>query len=129
MDHAVTTLKALADRNRLRIVQALGSSQELCACQITGLLEVTGATTSRHLGVLEQAGLVAKRRDGRWIWYRLNQTPGTAALLAWIQDSTADEAQTSRDRQSLREILAIDPSAYCRLQRGATSCSKTEKTR
>ena len=50
MDGTVNLLKALSDTNRLRTVLALHRYEELCACQITELLQVTGETVSRHLG-------------------------------------------------------------------------------
>ena len=64
-------LKALADRNRLRIVAALADYEELCACQLTELLGVSGATASRHLAQLTASGLLASRKDGRWVHYCL----------------------------------------------------------
>ena len=50
-------LKALSDRNRLRVVAALMNTSELCACQISELLGVSGATASRHMDLLIRAGL------------------------------------------------------------------------
>jgi ArsR family transcriptional regulator, arsenate/arsenite/antimonite-responsive transcriptional repressor len=144
VDSTVNILKALGDRNRLRIVLALSGVDELCACQITGLLEVTGATVSRHLAVLEQAGLVDRRRDGRWIWYRLRASAATARVLAWASEHAGDDPQIRVDRQLLAEILAVEPAAFCRLQRGdrsehnergtasdtgTTTCPPTEKKR
>jgi len=48
MEKLLLILKALSDKNRLRIFYALLSYQELCACQITEFLNVAGATASRH---------------------------------------------------------------------------------
>ncbi len=121
MNRPVSTLKALADRNRLRIVAALDGAGELCACQITGLLAVTGATASRHLALLERAGLVERRRDGRWVWYRLDDSARQGPLLAWIRDALAADPQRASDQASLAQILSIDPADYCRLQRDTTT--------
>jgi len=141
MDATVNILKALGDRNRLRIVLALSGVDELCACQITGLLEVTGATVSRHLAVLEQARLVDRRRDGRWIWYRLRSSADTERVLAWVRAHAGDDPQTRADRKLLDEILTVEPAAFCRLQRGDhttgddanddanITCQPTEKNR
>lgn len=132
MDSTVNILKALGDRNRLRIALALSGVDELCACQITGLLEVTGATVSRHLAVLEQAGLVDRRRDGRWIWYRLRESADTTGVLAWVRLHAGKDPRTLGDRQALERILAVEPAAFCRLQRGdrsATTCQPTERNR
>ncbi len=57
MDDLLSILKALSDKNRLRIFCALLSYEELCACQITEFLQVTGATASRHLSIMVNAGI------------------------------------------------------------------------
>lgn len=71
MNRLTAIFKALSDRNRLRIVSALMKCDELCACQVTELIQVTGATASRHMGVLISSDLVGSRKDGRWVYYRL----------------------------------------------------------
>ena len=62
--------KALGDRTRLRIL-ALLARGEVCVCDIHGSLEIPQPTASRHLAYLRRAGLVATRRRGLWIHYRL----------------------------------------------------------
>ena len=49
MKNILSVCRALSDRNRLRIVAALAVHDELCACQLTEMLTVSGATASRHL--------------------------------------------------------------------------------
>jgi len=70
----------LADKTRLMILELL-ADEELCSCEITAALELTEPTTSHHLGILERAGLVASRRDGKWIFYRLADPNAKALLL------------------------------------------------
>jgi ArsR family transcriptional regulator len=68
------------------VVAALLSFSELCACQIKELLQITGATVSRHMALLIQAGLVDSRKDGKWVYYRLrNGQPEVNALLQWVE--------------------------------------------
>jgi ArsR family transcriptional regulator len=62
--------KALADETRLRIV-ALLAHGELCVCHIHEALGLSQPNVSRHLAVLRAAGIVADRRDGKWIYYSL----------------------------------------------------------
>jgi ArsR family transcriptional regulator, arsenate/arsenite/antimonite-responsive transcriptional repressor len=66
--------KALGDDVRLRII-ALLSHGELCVCHIEEALDLTQTNTSRHLGILRAAGLVAHQRRDKWVYYRLAQQP------------------------------------------------------
>ena len=61
----------LADTTRLRIVQLL-AREELCACEVMAALDLTQPTTSHHLGILERSRLIASRKEGKWIFYRLS---------------------------------------------------------
>jgi len=69
----------LADSTRLRILKLLGK-EELCACEVMAALDLTQPTTSHHLGILERSGLVASRKEGKWVFYRLSN-PRVAELL------------------------------------------------
>src|SRR5882672_3202610 len=66
--------KALADATRLRILGLLLTG-EVCVCHIHDSLKIPQSKTSRHLAYLRRAGLVATRRDGLWIHYRLATLP------------------------------------------------------
>ena len=69
----------LADKTRLMMLELL-ADEELCSCEIMAALDLTEPTTSHHLGILERAGLVASRRDGKWVFYRL-ANPNAKAVL------------------------------------------------
>jgi ArsR family transcriptional regulator len=60
----------LADRTRLKILKLL-AKEELCACEVMAALDLTQPTASHHLGILERSGLVASRREGKWVFYRI----------------------------------------------------------
>ena len=68
----VTTafLAALGSESRLRIVELLASG-ERCVCEIAPHFPTAFSVVSHHLSVLEQAGIIISRRDGRWMRYRL----------------------------------------------------------
>jgi ArsR family transcriptional regulator len=70
VDAGSRLLKALGDPTRLRMV-ALLVHGELCVCHIEGALGLPQPTVSRHLGVLRNGGVVATRREGTWVYYRL----------------------------------------------------------
>ena len=122
MDNTLTLLKALSDRNRLRIVLALTQYEELCACQITELLQVSGATASRHLSQLTGCGLLQDRKEGRWVWFRLLETNINQPVLHWLHSTTAASAEYRHYKQRLKQIKTMDPEALCRQQRGETCC-------
>lgn len=117
-------LKALADRNRLRIVTALRRYDELCACQITELLQVTGATASRHLSVLQHAGILESRKEGRWVYYRLAPPERTDAVFDWVAQSCGDVEEFKADVHALKKIVGIGREELCRMQRGEVCCPK-----
>jgi len=68
-----------SDLTRLKILKLIGE-EELCACEVMAALDLTQPTTSHHLGILERAGLVSSRREGKWVFYRL-ASPKVEALL------------------------------------------------
>ncbi|MEA4882828.1 MAG: metalloregulator ArsR/SmtB family transcription factor [Clostridia bacterium] len=70
----VTVFKALAHETRVRIVEMLAEEGEKCVCEIVERLDFDQSTISRHLSVLRSAGIVASRKEGLNVWYRL-ETP------------------------------------------------------
>ena len=62
---------ALSDETRLHILNLLRGS-ECCVCELTEAVGIGQSLLSFHLRTLKQAGLVADRRDGRWVHYSLN---------------------------------------------------------
>jgi len=60
--------KALADETRLRILKLL-EVREMCVCEVMVALDLTQPTASHHLGILENAGLVKDRKEGKWVFY------------------------------------------------------------
>lgn len=63
-------LAALGSEYRLRIVELLADG-ERCVCEITPYFPTASSVVSHHLSVLEQAGVIVSRRDGRWMRYQL----------------------------------------------------------
>lgn len=62
--------KALADETRLKIVYAL-SLEELCVCDVAGVIGSSVATASHHLRLLSNIGLAMHRREGKMVFYSL----------------------------------------------------------
>ncbi len=72
LETTILTLKALADETRINIIDML-SCGDLCVCDVMEGLELTQPTVSHHLKVLERAGLVGFRKDGKWRIYYLHK--------------------------------------------------------
>lgn len=71
MHIATNTFKALADATRLQILGLILLRGEICVCDVEAILEITQSKSSRHMRYLSNAGLVAHRREGVWLHYRL----------------------------------------------------------
>jgi ArsR family transcriptional regulator len=64
--------KALCDPNRLMIIEMLQSGEK-CACKILQDLDIVQSTLSHHMKILCESGFVNGYRDGKWMYYSLNQ--------------------------------------------------------
>ncbi len=81
-------MKAMSDPNRVRIMKLL-QRKELCVCELRELLGLAQSTVSKHLKLLDDAGLIESRRDGAWIIYRMMaepESPYAVALLEKMRD-------------------------------------------
>lgn len=115
MNRMLSIFRALSDQNRLKVVAALTTHDELCACQIAELLQVTGATTSRHLDILISAGLVDRRKDGRWVYYRLkSEDENFKPVMSWIKNEFSESKDIKECLENLDKITACDLETFCR---------------
>jgi len=122
LKNTISKLKALSDGNRIRIINALNCSKELCACQITELIGVIGATISRHLSILSNVGIINKTKRGRWIYFTLNKDLKNENLIEWIINSISNSDEINEDKLRLKEILNRGKNEICRKQRGEKCC-------
>ena len=106
MNQPLEMMKALSDRNRLRVVAALMTHDELCACHLIELLQITGATASRHMDVLLRSGLVQSRKAGRWVHYRLTDD-FPAPLFQWLETEVLTDPGIKADRKALIKITTL----------------------
>lgn len=72
LERAARWFHALSDETRLRIIDCL-SQGEQCVCDLTDILSTGQSRLSFHLKTLKDAGILRDRRDGRWIYYAINQ--------------------------------------------------------
>lgn len=92
MRHFIKVMKALSDPNRVKILKLL-QHKKMCVCELQGVLGVSQPTVSKHLKVLQEAGLVTYKKDGLWVNYSLadgSESPYAASMLGnlrhWLED-------------------------------------------
>ena len=97
--------KALADRTRLRLISLLGDS-EVCVCFLAAILKISQPKISRHLAYLRRAKIVAARRDGKWMHYRLTEPPDehAARIFRELRLSLSEHPEFQRDREKLQQV-------------------------
>lgn len=100
IDTLEETFKALADTTRLRILALLGNN-EVCVCHIHDTLGLPQPTVSRHLAYLRRSGLVAARRDGVWMHYRVSTSldPAVQAVVGAAVQALTRVPTISKDRE------------------------------
>jgi ArsR family transcriptional regulator len=97
--------KALADRTRLRLIGLIGDS-EVCVCFFVAILKTSQPKISRHLAYLRRAGIVAARREGKWMHYRLTEPPDehAAHIFREVRASLTEHPELQRDREQLLKV-------------------------
>lgn len=88
----VNFYKCLADETRLKLLLLIHAHGELCVCELTAALQISQPKVSRHLAQLRQCQLLVDRRQGQWIFYRLNP-----ALAFWCQEVVRETAAANSD--------------------------------
>lgn len=74
MSEIESVFLALADRTRLRLLNLL-RGEEVCVTFLIDVLNESQPKISRHLACLRAAGIIESRREGKWIYYKLCETP------------------------------------------------------
>ena len=93
--------QALGDRTRLRLLNLI-AEREVCVCYLVEILGGPQPKISRHLAYLRRAGMVAARREGKWMHYRMMmpEHAGAAKILRetveWLKDEKAMQADRAR---------------------------------
>ena len=110
---------ALSDPTRLRLLLALRDG-ELCACQLIGLVGLAPSTVSKHLALLREAGLVAARKDGRWVHYRLEEHPAfpvVGSRAPALFQALDKSPELRADARHLKQLRKTDLDQLCKTQR------------
>ena len=119
MKELLAVTKALADESRLRALMALRGG-ELCLCQIISVLGLSPATVSKHMNLLYAAGLVERRKEGKWHYYRLagrQAAPPAREALRFVTRHLEGQQMIAADAKRCCAARKADPTeltgCYC----------------
>jgi ArsR family transcriptional regulator len=92
----------LSDASRRHILALLAAEGELCVCELVAALDDIQPKVSRHLAILREAGWVAARREGAWMFYRLAALPGWGEqVIAALLQGAVPAAELNKSRKRL----------------------------
>lgn len=110
MKDFIKVMKALSDPNRVKIMKML-QRRMLCVCEIKEALGLAQSSASKHLKILEEAGLVEHAKDGLWVNYRLSDgacSPYAASLLGNLRHWLEADAEVTSLVERLTDIHRED---------------------
>lgn len=112
---ATEFFSALANDTRLRCLVLLSRHIELCVCELTHALGASQPHISRHLVQLRELGIVSNRREGLWVYYRINRAlPSWAkAVLRETASGTTDSSPFTEDEVALAAMANRPGAARC----------------
>jgi ArsR family transcriptional regulator, arsenate/arsenite/antimonite-responsive transcriptional repressor len=96
--------KCLADETRLRCLLLIEREQELCVCELTEALQEIQPKVSRHLAQLRKCNLLIDRRQGQWVFYRINPE-----LPVWAKNVLAETLKSNESflKENLRNLCRM----------------------
>lgn len=113
MKEFIKVMKALSDPNRVKLLKML-QKRTMCVCEIQAALGIAQPTVSKHLKILDDAGLVGREKEGLWVNYSLtdgSRSPYAASLLGNLRHWLADDPGI---RDLLEKSDAIRREDLCR---------------
>ncbi len=114
MERFLKVMKALSDPGRVKILKML-EQRSLCVCEMREALGLAQPTVSKHLKILEEAGLVAFYKDGLWVNYRLTEgrdSPYAATMLGTLRHWLMDDPEI--DKLISKRLPFINREIICR---------------
>lgn len=107
----IKVMKAVSDPSRVKILKML-QRRVMCVCEIQAALETAQSTASKHLKILEEAGLITYYKEGLWVNYTLadgTDSPYAANLIGnlkhWLEDDEGIEALVEKLPEIRRETI------------------------
>lgn len=106
MKSFLKVMKALSDPSRVKIMKMV-QRRMLCVCEIQAALGVAQSTASKHLQILEDAGLISSKKDGLWVNYFIadgNESPYAASLIGSLRHWLDGDAEVQAMIEKLPDI-------------------------
>ena len=111
MRELIQVLKAVADKNRIRIIKML-EKKKMCVCELSAVLEITQPSVSKHLSILNNAGILKDERNGQWIDYSINNetinqyAPAIKNIIKeWLNSDSTIKNDLKKARTLLRKEI------------------------
>lgn len=101
MKKTIEILKALADKTRLEILLLL-SRREMAVCELIDALKLSQPAVSHHLKILKYAQLVKDTRDGKWVFYSIDEKK-------FLTDAKVIEEFCVSVQENLRKGIQVSP--------------------
>ena len=96
--------RALADPTRLRLLNLIGD-QEICVCYFVEVLRMSQPKISRHLAYLRRAGIVAARREGKWMHYRIT-TPSDEVATRILRETMKHLSEKPEMKRDISRLMS-----------------------
>jgi ArsR family transcriptional regulator len=113
MREFVKVMKALSDPSRVKILKML-ELESMCVCELKCALGLAQPTVSKHLKVLEEAGLVSYQKDGLWVNYMLadgEKNDYAKMMLGCLGDCLNEKSEI---RTLVKKLPEINRGTICR---------------
>lgn len=104
--------KAIGHPVRLRLL-ALLRNGPLCVCQMTVVVKLAASTVSEHLSELRKADLVAERKQGRWVEYRLAEAAVESGVLEAVWPMLDEDREIAADAILVKELRRVPVDELC----------------
>jgi DNA-binding transcriptional ArsR family regulator len=123
----VQTHKAIAHPVRLRLLAMLRDGP-LRVCQMTVIVNLAASTVSEHLSELRRVGLIVERKEGRWVEYRLPDSPESSSVLETLWLALDGDAAVRADAVLTKELRRVPVDELCNANLDLSRISRPKLT-
>ena len=110
MRHFLKITKALSDKTRVRIFKML-QKKTMCVCEVRAVLGIAQSTTSKHLQILEDAGLIKRTKEGLWVNYDIDdnsRNPFAGQIIEDLKGMFNDDPEVTADIEKAKQANRLE---------------------